>query len=93
MAAPPSSMTQRTRQGWRGSLCRFSVPLLPNTQVPEIFLRGAGVPDNLITYIGSLVGKTIEFYLCFIATPHKIRSLPTSYTPLPASPIRTFAHP
>jgi uncharacterized protein YjbI with pentapeptide repeats len=36
-------------------------------QIPEIFLRGAGVPDNFIAYIGSLVGKAIEFYSCFIS--------------------------
>ena len=36
-------------------------------KISEIFLRGAGVPDNFITYIGSLVGKPIEFYSCFIS--------------------------
>jgi uncharacterized protein YjbI with pentapeptide repeats len=36
-------------------------------QIPEAFLRGAGVPDNFIRYIGSLVGKPIEFYSCFIS--------------------------
>jgi hypothetical protein len=35
--------------------------------IPETFLRGAGVPDNFIAYIGSLVGKPIEFYSCFIS--------------------------
>jgi hypothetical protein len=32
-----------------------------------VFLRGAGVPDTFIDYIGSLVGKPIEFYSCFIS--------------------------
>jgi uncharacterized protein YjbI with pentapeptide repeats len=33
----------------------------------DSLLRGAGVPDNFIAYIGSLVGKPIEFYSCFIS--------------------------
>jgi hypothetical protein len=35
--------------------------------IPPIFLRGAGVPSNFIDYIGSLVGKPIEFNSCFIS--------------------------
>jgi hypothetical protein len=36
-------------------------------KIPDAFLRGAGVPDNFIAYIGSLVGRPIEFYSCFIS--------------------------
>ncbi len=36
-------------------------------QIPELFLRGAGVPDTFITYIRSLVGQPIEFHSCFIS--------------------------
>jgi hypothetical protein len=39
-------------------------------KIPHIFLRGAGVPDNFIDYMGSLVGKPIEFYSCFISYSH-----------------------
>ncbi len=35
-------------------------------RIPDIFLQGAGVPDNFITYIASLVVKPMEFYSCFI---------------------------
>ncbi len=35
--------------------------------IPEVFLRGAGVPEDFITYMKSLVGKAIEFYSCFIS--------------------------
>jgi uncharacterized protein YjbI with pentapeptide repeats len=42
-----------------------------NGQIPEVFLRGAGVPDTFITYIRSLVGKPIEFYSCFISYSNK----------------------
>jgi uncharacterized protein YjbI with pentapeptide repeats len=40
-------------------------------QIPEKFLRGCGVPDNFITYIGSLTGKAFEYYSCFISYSHK----------------------
>ena len=39
--------------------------------IPEIFLRGAGVPDSFIEYMGSLVGKPIEYYTCFISYSSK----------------------
>ena len=35
--------------------------------IPEIFLRGAGVPDTFITYLRSLVGKPLDYYTCFIS--------------------------
>jgi uncharacterized protein YjbI with pentapeptide repeats len=40
-------------------------------QVPEIFLRGAGVPEGFITYMKSLVGNPIEYYSCFISYSSK----------------------
>ncbi|MDZ4346837.1 MAG: toll/interleukin-1 receptor domain-containing protein, partial [Candidatus Binatia bacterium] len=40
---------------------------LSNGEIPEVFLRGAGVPDNFITYIKSLVGAALDFYSCFIS--------------------------
>jgi hypothetical protein len=36
-------------------------------KIPHIFLRGAGVPDNFIEYMASLVGTGIEFYSLFIS--------------------------
>jgi hypothetical protein len=36
-------------------------------KIPELFLRGAGVPDKFIAYVRSLVGGAIEFYSCFIS--------------------------
>jgi TIR domain-containing protein/pentapeptide repeat protein len=35
--------------------------------IPEVFLRGAGVPEDFIPYIKSLVGRPFEFYSCFIS--------------------------
>jgi hypothetical protein len=39
--------------------------------IPEVFLRGAGVPDDFITYMKSLVGNPIEFCSCFISYSSK----------------------
>lgn len=40
-------------------------------KIPEVFLRGAGVPDDFITYIKSRVGQPFEFYSCFISYSSK----------------------
>ena len=40
-------------------------------QIPVVFLRGAGVPDEFITYMQSLVGRAIDFYSCFISYSSK----------------------
>jgi hypothetical protein len=40
-------------------------------KIPEVFLRGCGVPENLITYLPSLFGTGIEFYSCFISYSHE----------------------
>lgn len=42
--------------------------------IPEIFLRGAGVPDNFITYMHSLTEQAIQFYSCFISYSHADKS-------------------
>ncbi len=39
-------------------------------EIPEAFLRGAGVPELFITFARSLVGKPVEFYSCFISYSH-----------------------
>jgi hypothetical protein len=37
-------------------------------QIPEVFLRGCGVPDEMITFMRSLVAaNAIQFYSCFIS--------------------------
>jgi hypothetical protein len=35
--------------------------------IPDIFLRGAGVPDTFITRMASLVEQASQFYSCFIS--------------------------
>jgi len=40
-------------------------------KIPEAFLQGCGVPDSFIAYIGTLVGRPIEYYSCFISYSSK----------------------
>lgn len=35
--------------------------------IPEVFLRGCGVPEEFIVYMRSLVVRPIQFYSCFIS--------------------------
>lgn len=46
---------------------------LSKAKIPELFLRGCGVPDVLITYIPSLVNadNIIQYYSCFISYSSK----------------------
>jgi uncharacterized protein YjbI with pentapeptide repeats len=41
--------------------------------IPVGFLRGAGVPENLIGHMGSLVGTAFDHYRCFISHSAKDR--------------------
>jgi uncharacterized protein YjbI with pentapeptide repeats len=45
-------------------------------KIPEIFLRGAGVPDSIIEAIPSLIGSLspIDYYSCFISYSSKDES-------------------
>lgn len=43
-------------------------------QIPEVFLRGCGVPENFIRYMKSLTMNPIEYYSCFISYNHKDKS-------------------
>jgi uncharacterized protein YjbI with pentapeptide repeats len=44
---------------------------LSNGKIPEVFLRGAGIPDNFIQYITSLVNQPLQFYSCYISYSHQ----------------------
>ena len=39
--------------------------------IPYVFLRGCGVPENLIQYIRNIVNHPIQFYSCFISYSSK----------------------
>ena len=47
---------------------------LSGGNIPEIFLRGIGLPDTFIYYTASLVGKAIEYYSTFISYSSKDQS-------------------
>jgi uncharacterized protein YjbI with pentapeptide repeats len=38
--------------------------------LPVPFLRGCGLPDNLIEYLPSLLNQPLQFYSCFISYSH-----------------------
>jgi hypothetical protein len=40
-------------------------------KLPEVFLRGVGIPESLIQYLHSLVAEPFEFYSCFISHSSK----------------------
>jgi hypothetical protein len=44
--------------------------LLSCKSLPEVFLRGCGLPDKLIEYLPSLRNQAIDFYSCFISYNH-----------------------
>jgi len=49
----PSVIDERTLRRSRG--------------LPQEFLRGCGLSDDFIAYVGSMVGRAIEYYSCFIS--------------------------
>jgi uncharacterized protein YjbI with pentapeptide repeats len=52
---------------WGPSEISVSTIYISDGNIPEIFLRGCGVPENFITYMRSLTGQALEFYKCFIS--------------------------
>ena len=62
--------------------------------LPEVFLKGAGVDDTFITYVRSLVGKPIEYYSCFISYSSKdIAFAKRLYADLQSSNVRCWFAP
>ena len=62
-----------------------------NGQIPKKFLVEAGVPEDFIEYVPSLLGKPIEFYSCFISHSTKDKQFCDRLVQdLKATPIRTW---
>jgi len=40
-------------------------------QIPDSFLRKAGIPEDFLLYLPSLINKAIEYYTCFISYSSK----------------------
>jgi hypothetical protein len=68
---------------------------LSGGNIPESFLRGAGVPGAFLTYMKSLVGtQAIDFYSCFISYSSKDDSFATElHTKLEAQNVRCWFAP
>jgi hypothetical protein len=63
-------------------------------KIPHAFLRGAGVPDNFIEYMASLVGTGIEFYSLFISYSTKDQAFADRlYADLQAKGVRCWFAP
>jgi len=45
--------------------------LMKSGRLPEVFLRGCGLPDSLINYLPSLLNEPVQFYSCFISYSSK----------------------
>lgn len=62
--------------------------------IPESFLRGAGLPDTFIEYIRSLVSRPIEYYTCFISYASRDEAFAKRlYTDLQAQNVRCWFAP
>lgn len=62
--------------------------------IPEAFLRGAGVPEDFIIYVRSLAAKAIQYYSCFIAHSSKDRLFSEKlYADLVENGVRTWYFP
>jgi hypothetical protein len=67
---------------------------LSQGEIPEVFLRGAGVPDDFIKYMRSLTGKALQFYSCFISYSDKDRDFVEHlYKDLQSNGVRTWYFP
>jgi hypothetical protein len=67
---------------------------LSQGEIPEVFLRGAGVPDDFIKYMHSLTGKALQFYSCFISYSDKDRDfVERLYADLQSNGVRTWYFP
>ena len=44
---------------------------LSRGRIPEQFLRGCGVPEEIIRFLPSLIEQPIQFYSCFISYSHE----------------------
>jgi hypothetical protein len=59
--------------------------------IPDIFLRGVGLPDQFILYARSLAATAIEFYSCFISCSSKDRPVVERlWTDLQAKGVRCY---
>lgn len=62
--------------------------------IPLAFLRGAGIPDNFIEYLGSFTKKEFEYYSCFISySNHDQHFVERLYADLQSNGVRCWFAP
>lgn len=62
--------------------------------IPEVFLRGCGVPDTMIAFAKSLVNSAIKYYSCFISySSHDEHFARRLYNDLQANGVRVWFAP
>lgn len=62
--------------------------------IPEVFLRGCGVPETMITFAKSLVDKPIQYYSAFISYSDKDKLFATRlHNDLQANSVRVWFAP
>jgi uncharacterized protein YjbI with pentapeptide repeats len=60
--------TSGLNECWHEGPCIIDIgTLLRSPNLPLAFLRGCGVPDNLVEYLPSLRSEVNQFYSCFIS--------------------------
>lgn len=48
--------------------------IVRSERLPDVFLRGCGLPERLIEYLPSILSQAIEYYSCFISYSHSDKS-------------------
>lgn len=59
-----------TVEHWGPSTMGMDTFFKSKGKIPEIFLRGCGLPETLITFLPSMLEDAIQFYSCFISYSH-----------------------
>lgn len=83
-----------TVKHWAPSTIGIDTIYKSKGNIPEVFLCGCGVPEDMIAYARSLQGKAFDFYSCFIS--HSAKDKPFCerlYADLQANGVRTWYFP
>jgi uncharacterized protein YjbI with pentapeptide repeats len=72
----------------------FNTLALSQGKIPESFLRGCGVPEDLIAYLPSFFSQPFQYYSCFISHSSKDAAFcQRLHADLQASKVRTWYFP
>ncbi len=83
-----------TVQHWGPSTIGTDTILKSEGNIPEMFLRGAGLDDTFMSYVLSLARKPIQYYTCFISYSSKDQAFAERlYADLQANNVRCWFAP